>query len=88
MGAESEENPEWEVEAENLAYVIYTSGSTGKPKAVLMTHRAPLNLLPALSSRVYESQSMVGRRASLNASFSFDASVQQWLLLLMGAPFI
>ena len=82
---ESEENPKQEVEAENLAYVIYTSGSTGKPKAVLMTHRAPLNLLSALWSRVYESQPMVGRRASLNASFSFDASVQQWLLLLMGA---
>ncbi|HET7287550.1 MAG TPA: AMP-binding protein, partial [Pyrinomonadaceae bacterium] len=82
---ESAENPEPKVDAENLAYVIYTSGSTGKPKAVLMTHRAPLNLLAALWSRVYESQPMVGRKASLNASFSFDASVQQWLLMLMGA---
>jgi amino acid adenylation domain-containing protein len=82
---ESEANLACETTAENLAYVIYTSGSTGKPKAVLMTHRAPLNLLAALWTRVYESQPLVGRRASLNASFSFDASVQQWLLLLMGA---
>jgi|GEM_PF-3021239 len=82
---ESGENPATTVAAENLAYVIYTSGSTGKPKAVLMTHQPPINLLAALSSKVYESQPLAGRRASLNASFSFDASVQQLLLLLTGA---
>jgi amino acid adenylation domain-containing protein len=82
---ESEENPATAIAPQNLAYVIYTSGSTGKPKAVLMTHQPPLNLLAALSSKVYESQPLAGRRASLNASFSFDASVQQLLLLLTGA---
>jgi amino acid adenylation domain-containing protein len=85
LAGESEENPEREVVAENLAYVIYTSGSTGQPKAVVVTHRPPVNLLQALRSTVYEGESLEGRRASLNASFSFDASVQQWLLLLAGA---
>ena len=70
---------------QNLAYVIYTSGSSGQPKGVQVTHAAPVNLLQALRERVYEGVRLEGVRASLNAAFSFDASVQQWLLLLAGA---
>ena len=85
LAGESSENLKVAVAPQNLAYVIYTSGSTGQPKAVVVTHRAPVNLLQTLRSTVYEGQSLAGRRVSLNASFSFDASVQQWLLLLAGA---
>jgi amino acid adenylation domain-containing protein len=67
---------------QNLAYVIYTSGSTGRPKGVMVDHHSVLNLWQGLE-RIYESVSAC-TRVALNASFSFDASVQQLVHLLSG----
>jgi amino acid adenylation domain-containing protein/thioester reductase-like protein len=66
----------------HLAYVIYTSGSTGRPKGVMIEHRNVLNLWTGLE-QLYRKAS-VGQRIALNASFNFDASVQQWVALLSG----
>lgn len=79
-------NPKHTVDPANLAYVIYTSGSTGRPKGTCITHQAAINLLIALVNRVYKNiGNGKGLRVGVNASISFDASVQQWLLLLKGA---
>lgn len=79
-------NPEHAVEPGNLAYVIFTSGSTGRPKGTCITHQSALNLLDGLMERIYK-KICHGKpvRVGVNASISFDASVQQWLLLLKGA---
>ena len=66
----------------NLCYVIFTSGSTGHPKGVMVEHRDVLNLWHGLE-RLY-AQSMPCERIALNASLSFDASVQQVVQLLSG----
>ncbi|HEX7184129.1 MAG TPA: non-ribosomal peptide synthase/polyketide synthase [Thermoanaerobaculia bacterium] len=68
---------------DNLAYVIFTSGSTGRPKGVMVRQESVLNLAAALGARIYEG---LGERlrVSLNAPFSFDASVKQWIQLLAG----
>lgn len=70
----------------SLAYVIYTSGSTGKPKGVAIPQAGVVNLMEALHECVAD---VVGHtdelRVGMNASISFDASVQQWLMLLKGA---
>jgi amino acid adenylation domain-containing protein/FkbM family methyltransferase len=81
--------------SENLAYVIYTSGSTGRPKGVGVEHRQLAHLHAALAHSVYsaletghaEAQGDERRerlRVAINAPFSFDASVKQWLQLLAG----
>jgi len=67
---------------DHLAYIIYTSGSTGLPKGVMIEHRHVVNLWQGLE-RVY-AQSAPCRRVGLNASLSFDASVQQLVQLLSG----
>ncbi|MFC4311933.1 condensation domain-containing protein, partial [Steroidobacter flavus] len=71
-----------EQRANQLAYVIYTSGSTGQPKGVMIEHRQVLNLWQGLEQRYAQ----VGgcQRVALNASFNFDASVQQFVQLLSG----
>ena len=69
---------------QSLAYIIYTSGSTGQPKGVMIQHRSALNLLEGLKAAVYARHDGGPLRASLNAPLSFDASVQQLLLLLEG----
>lgn len=82
----STENLKHSTDPANLAYVIYTSGSTGKPKGACITHQAAINLKTALVNQIYKNvDDVVGLRIGLNASISFDASVQQWLLLLQGA---
>lgn len=65
-----------------LAYVIYTSGSTGQPKGVMVEHRNVVNhwhALEALYRKPYDC-----RRIAMNASITFDASVQQWVQVLSG----
>ncbi|MDZ7336583.1 MAG: amino acid adenylation domain-containing protein, partial [candidate division KSB1 bacterium] len=77
-------NPNISVEPENLAYVIYTSGSTGQPKGVMISHRAAINLWVALNQQIYSQFGNRKLRLSLNAPIFFDASVQQFLMLLNG----
>ncbi|HEX3557487.1 MAG TPA: amino acid adenylation domain-containing protein, partial [Thermoanaerobaculia bacterium] len=68
---------------EHPAYVIYTSGSTGRPKGVVVRHGGVANLVRGLRDMVYEGASGP-LRVSLNASLSFDASVQQLVQLAWG----
>ena len=84
LAPESDERVESGATAENLAYVIYTSGSTGQPKAVMVQHRSPINLLQGLKHAVYADHGTTKLRASINAPLSFDASMQQLILLLEG----
>jgi amino acid adenylation domain-containing protein/non-ribosomal peptide synthase protein (TIGR01720 family) len=83
IGRESEGEPSPLGTGEDLAYVIYTSGSTGRPKGVMVAHRSVLNLWTGLKRAIYEGAGE-GLRVSLNAPVSFDASVQQWVMLLSG----
>jgi amino acid adenylation domain-containing protein len=56
----------------NPCYLIYTSGSTGRPKAVVMPHRAAVNLIN------YQIQSSGNPLRTLQfASLSFDVSFQE-----------
>lgn len=66
----------------HLAYVIYTSGSTGQAKGVMIDHRSVVNLWHGLE-HIYR-RSADCQRVALNASFNFDASVQQLVQLLSG----
>ncbi|MCU0488384.1 MAG: amino acid adenylation domain-containing protein, partial [Anaerolineales bacterium] len=72
------------VGADDLAYVIYTSGSTGRPKGVMIEHRSAINLWLGLNRVIYAQLSKSGLKVSLNAPLPFDASVQEWLMLLSG----
>ncbi|HYK02057.1 MAG TPA: amino acid adenylation domain-containing protein, partial [Thermoanaerobaculia bacterium] len=76
-----------DVTSANLAYVIYTSGSTGVPKGVMIRHTGVVNLWNALENAVYESRSD-WTRVSVNASFSFDSSVKQFVQLLSGRTLV
>lgn len=64
-------------------YAIFTSGSTGKPKGVVICHNSLVNFVHAHNEIAYEN---VGEhlKIGLNASFSFDATCQQWTRLAMG----
>jgi amino acid adenylation domain-containing protein len=75
------------VRAHDAAYVIYTSGSTGQPKGVVVEHRGVVNLWAVLEQRIYSRHETV-HRVSLNASTSFDASVQQWVHLASGRTLV
>jgi amino acid adenylation domain-containing protein/thioester reductase-like protein len=71
-----------ELRAHHLAYVIYTSGSTGLPKGVMVEHRHVLNLWLSLEKMYGGLQKC--SRIGWNASFNFDASVQQFVQLISG----
>jgi len=71
IAAESDENPNTDVNAENLAYIIFTSGSTGKPKGVPITHQ---NLIHSTHARLIYYKEPVNRFLLLS-SFSFDSSI-------------
>lgn len=81
----------WQVDIapDDLAYVIYTSGSTGRPKGVMVGHDSLMNLTYNLQDKVIkqlcasESAPELTRWA-LNASMSFDASLQGLGLLCLG----
>ena len=68
------------------AYVIYTSGSTGRPKGVEVEHGAVLQLWRSLDAVLHPQGRDTVRplRAAMNASLSFDVSVQGWSRLLSG----
>jgi amino acid adenylation domain-containing protein len=68
----------------NMAYIIYTSGSTGQPKGVVIPHQQALHLATALHERIYVNHGERPLRITLNAPLSFDASVQQWIMLTYG----
>jgi amino acid adenylation domain-containing protein len=73
------------VTADHAAYVIYTSGSTGRPKGVVVPHGALVNLARALRQTAYpETAGTAPLRIAVNASFSFDASLQQIAQLAWG----
>lgn len=90
IGKESSENlsgaqeSSFKAGADDLAYVIYTSGSTGRPKGVMIEHRSAINLWLGLNRVIYTQFSKPGLKVSLNAPLPFDASVQEWLMLLSG----
>jgi amino acid adenylation domain-containing protein len=84
IGRERERRIKSGVSRESPAYVIYTSGSTGKPKGVLIEHRSPVNLLFGLNQLIYADQFESSLQVSLNAPLSFDAAMQQIILLANG----
>ncbi|MCZ7434493.1 non-ribosomal peptide synthetase [Streptomyces sp. WMMC1477] len=65
---------------DDLAYVIYTSGSTGRPKGAMVTHRGVAGL--------HLSRDLIPAgpddRVLAFASTSFDASVWEWTMALLG----
>ena len=66
----------------HLAYVIYTSGSTGEPNGVMVEHRNIVSYWPVVRGLYrYPLESV---RIALNAPFTFDVSIQQFILLLSG----
>jgi amino acid adenylation domain-containing protein len=72
--------------SDHLAYVIYTSGSTGEPKGVMVEHRQVASLWKSLE-HVYR-RSAPCERIGVNASFTFDASVKQFIQLLSGRTLV
>lgn len=79
-----ERNPTSMATNHDLAYVIYTSGSTGRPKGVMVEHRSAINLKEGMQAAIFSKHVTGTLRATMNASLSFDASMQQLLLLLAG----
>ncbi|MGH3900763.1 MAG: AMP-binding protein, partial [Pseudonocardiaceae bacterium] len=64
--------------------MIYTSGSTGRPKGVVVEHRHMVNLLFHHCNGFVAAAGGGRLRVGLSASFSFDASMAQPLLMAAG----
>ncbi|MEU9101662.1 amino acid adenylation domain-containing protein [Streptomyces sp. NPDC048361] len=62
------------------AYIIYTSGSTGRPKGVVVAHTGLLSMVDSLVERFQLDEET---RVLQFASFSFDASVWEFMLALL-----
>jgi amino acid adenylation domain-containing protein len=71
----------------HLAYVIYTSGSTGRPKGVMVEHHSVLNLWSSLERAAF-AEGGQGTSVGLNASVTFDASLQSLTQLLSGRTLV
>ena len=70
----------------DLAYTIYTSGTTGKPKGVPISHRALLNLICFMWSRLGANQT---DRTLAVAPISFDiATMDMFLPLCSGGTLV
>ncbi|GAA2487491.1 amino acid adenylation domain-containing protein [Streptomyces gobitricini] len=65
---------------EHPAYIIYTSGSTGRPKGVVVAHTGLLAMVDSLVERFGLD---TDTRVLQFASFSFDASVWEFMLALL-----
>lgn len=72
----------------DLAYVLYTSGSTGVPKGVMVEHRSLTNLAFNLQAVVDKHSKRDNDRWALNASLSFDASLQAISQLAFGITLV
>jgi len=71
---------------ESLAYTIYTSGTTGQPKAVMIEHRAIVNLI---ASDLEYFRLAPGARIAQSSSSAYDSSVEEtWLALSAGATLV
>ncbi len=81
FSSEPHENLQTSATPDNLAYIIYTSGSTGRPKGVLVAHRGVTNMIEA-STNLFRIDS--SSRILQNASLSFDASVLEIFMALLG----
>ncbi|WP_420592094.1 amino acid adenylation domain-containing protein [Bacterioplanoides sp.] len=75
---------EYKISGDDLAYLIYTSGSTGLPKGVMVEHSSLMNLYLGLTTDIYQELADEFLTVALNASFSFDASVKQLVMLAGG----
>ncbi len=84
-GAETLENLNGGITADNLANVIYTSGSTGKPKGTLLPHRGVVRLVASTSRGNFTSKDVFFHCSPI----SFDASTWEiWVPLLNGAKLV
>ncbi|GER90193.1 hypothetical protein KDW_43550 [Dictyobacter vulcani] len=82
LHAQSSENPEHTVLADNLLYVMYTSGSTGKPKGVCITHQPVVRLVRNSNYIQFEPEDRIVQAANV----AFDASTfELWGAWLNGA---
>ena len=81
IAREPEQAPQSATDINNLAYVIYTSGSTGSPKGVQCSHRGVVNLVRDIQRR---QPLEPGHRCSLWTSLSFDVSVYEIFIALLG----
>jgi amino acid adenylation domain-containing protein len=77
--------PPVRLSAGQMAYVIFTSGSTGTPKGVAVPHAGLRNLAAALRPVL---EAGPEARVQEFASFSFDASLQDLVMLGSGAVLV
>ncbi|MGD9899867.1 MAG: amino acid adenylation domain-containing protein [Calditrichaceae bacterium] len=85
INAESDENPDAAVDAENLAYIIYTSGSTGRPKGTMLRHSGLCNLA---ITQIREFGIGKDSKIMQFSSLSFDASVWEFTMALLSGAAI
>lgn len=66
---------------DNSGYIIYTSGTSGTPKGVIIDEKAILNFFTGIFNLIKD---LNINRIALNALFSFDAFIQQYIQLFSG----